>query len=222
MNTIKSLLAVLALLAFPVVAGPIFSMFGTGGIAPNHPDPDVADDGGRMVVSGTWGIAATGGGFMDGQIIFNDGFMLPQNLGDTVTFDESDITSVHFEHVVAAFGGSIIPTLGFNATGSQITSASGTISFDAGGFIITPASLTGPLSLLTSVEFDPVNLPGSFFGFSGLTMTTSTALNLVPNSQTSGEWRLTGFTQPTNIPAPATHALVVLGLLLGFRSLLRS
>ncbi len=224
-------LMIFFLLSFLVTsasAGPIFNLIGISSQAPLHPDGD--DSGDRMAPSGIWGVTTTGAGFMDGRITFVDGFALPMNTGDTVTFDGNDIAEFSFDHSqVTGLSGSpsIIPVFGFTALASDIVSASGDIYYDGNEYYIrNNGGPSGQPTIITTVEATI----GSVFGTSGITgtweMLGGTYLNLrgIGNDQGrnvalqgdplfgNGRYELTGFT--SSVPEPGTLVLYATGVLL--------
>lgn len=211
----KTLFSVILLVCSAnALAGPIFSMVGSGGIAPLHPDGNDSND--RMVVSGSFGISATGGGFMDGRMTLVDGFVLPTVVGGTTTIQASDIEKLTFAHTQPAFNQGISPTFSFTATAADIVSASGTIVFDGSEYRFTPASSTGDLKIETSL-FTSWSVPiygyvsGNWIIDGDSVRVGNSGLALNPGSQTDGGWELTG---TSTVPEPSAAILLLSGMTL--------
>ncbi len=200
-----------ALLAFsgavPASAGPVFEIvgLGTNGYA----------------TSAFWGISATGGGRMDGKIVFNDGFSY-NPLGGT-TFTAADIHSVNYSHSDPDpfDANTVLPTFVFSAGVGDILAASGTIGAAGNGIF--------GLSIRTSVPFALFALPyglidgtaaidGVRGGIDDADDAPITELFLVELSTQASQWQHTGFETVTAVPEPVAALIFGLSLLgLGYR-----
>ncbi len=213
------------LLAMPASAGPIFHLIGGGGIAPEHPNGDGASD--RMTLSNAWGIAGTGGGFINTRVTFRDGFVLPSAAGDTVTFSAADIDEVFFDHSQAILTASIAPVIQFTARGSDLTSASGTIVNEGTEIAMTNAGALGPPSFITSliasrfaaglgVVTGHWEINGSELSLNGSNAAGAPLVaRLRVSSQAKGRFELTGFSTTTaTVSEPTMLALLLPGLIL--------
>jgi len=194
-------------------AGPVFQTVGGGGIAPPHPNGD--DSGDRMIVSNSWGISGTGGGFMNGRITFSDSLVLP-GIGGTLSFSASDITELFYDHTVAAGTLSIAPSILFTADQSQITSASGDIIYDGFEFALANVEIVTNITTTWSVPLYGLVIGDWVVEDTGLRVGTS-GLRLLPGSTTSGRWELD--TTATTVPEPSTFFLLApaLGLIFSRR-----
>lgn len=202
----------------PVQAASVFSVIGGNSTALAHPSGI-----GFRAASGSWGFSATGAGFLNGRITFNDAFLLPTNPGDSVAFGASDIENAFYHHGEQALPGppgTIAGGFIFSASTSQIASASGLVVNEGGGAY----RLINPL-IQTSIEDTLFRLPGGLltgdYRIEGITaglnvklvngVPASEIALLIVNSQYDGQWRLTSVTSP--IPVPAALPLFLSGLL---------
>lgn len=204
-----------------VQAGPVFSLVGGSPLTAPHP----TGQGGRTA-SGSWGISGTGGGFLDGTIIFSDSFLLPGD-GETISINAGDIDRLDYRHVESAFdgGGPINPSFAFSADTADIESAVGTIrnlgggAFDLVG-VSVQTTIAGALFRILPgfnhvVEGDYV-VSGDTVGFrvdsySGVPQPPGTFAMMTVNSQFPGGWRLTG-TTTASVPLPTALLLFMSGL----------
>lgn len=206
-----------------VFAGPVFSLVGGSPLTAPHP----TGEGGR-VASGSWGISGTGGGFLDGTIIFSDSFLLPGD-GETISINAGDIDRLDYRHVESAFvgGGAINPSFAFSAETADIESAVGTVrnlgggAFDLVG-VSVQTTVAGALfrilpGFLHVVEGDYL-VSGDTVGFrvdsySGVAQPPGTLAMVIVNGQYPGGWRMTG-TTTAPVPLPPGVLLFMSGLLI--------
>ncbi|MDA0239016.1 MAG: VPLPA-CTERM sorting domain-containing protein [Proteobacteria bacterium] len=204
----------------PVQAASTFSIIGVNPTALAHPTGI-----GHRAASASWGISATGGGFLDGTLILNDAFALPTNPGDSAAFDVGDIASLSYRHGEAALPSSTLPIAGgflFNALPGQISSASGTVLNNGGGLF----TLINPV-IQTSIDATLFQLPRGLLSgeyiLSGITAGLNVEqINNVPvpselallivSGQYDGQWRITS-QDISAVPVPAALPLFLSGLL---------
>lgn len=200
----------------PAVAMAVFDLVGDNPGAADHPTGV-----GKRSASGFWGISSTGGGFMDGRIVFNHAFALPMTSGTSIPFDAADLAMARFNHIESAFegGGAIAPVFSFSATGAQIVEASGLVVNNDGTYLLTNVYIN------TSVTQSLFRLPGGIVAgtmyfenntvginvdtIGGVIQPAGTKAALVLNSEYPGDWRLVDVPEPVSMITGLAMAMIV-------------
>jgi len=204
--------------AAPAGAMPVFEVIGVSPLTAEHPSGT-----GTRAASGAWGIASTGGGFVDGRIVFSSAFELPMTSGASVPFTAADLAEVRMNHVESAFegGGAIAPIFSFTASGDQILSASGTVAHEGSQIrlinVLIQTNIERTLFrnpggvLVGQMKIDGIAPGMEVLTADGIAQPDGTSAVMIINSQFPGNWLL------TEIPEPASAALALGGLALLIR-----